>query len=322
MVFYSHLLQKALNSPTIVVITDRNDLDAQLYGQFSYCKEFLRQTPVQATSREDLKNLLEGRKVNGIFFTTMQKFQESEEPLSERRNIIVISDEAHRGQYGLKEKVDSKTGEIKVGLARIIRNCIPNATFIGFTGTPISQKDRSTREVFGNYIDGIELNDYDPDFNQGSSATKFVAKTGSDIKTIKSNRTYQLGIAFEDEYGRQTPVISDDSGLIKRAAVGGAPVGLQIKMGGSNPADSKNRITHYKYYIKDSSDQYYNLIVDNAYVDTQDSSFVWIAFPSYEVNKIKEDDEIILKRKADGTKSTDFNTFKVLDISHLYITYP
>lgn len=157
MVFYSHLLQKALNSPTIVVITDRNDLDDQLYGQFAKCKDFLRQTPVQATSRENLKELLEGRKVNGIFFTTMQKFQESEEPLSERRNIIVISDEAHRGQYGLKEKVDSKTGEIKIGLARIIRDCLPNATFIGFTGTPISQKDRSTREVFGNYIDIYDM---------------------------------------------------------------------------------------------------------------------------------------------------------------------
>ncbi len=157
MVFYSHLLQKALNSPTIVVITDRNDLDDQLYGQFAKCKDFLRQTPIQATSREDLKNLLNGRIANGIFFSTMQKFQESEEPLSERRNIIVISDEAHRGQYGLKEKVDSKTGEIKVGLARIIRNNLPNATFIGFTGTPISQKDRSTREVFGNYIDIYDM---------------------------------------------------------------------------------------------------------------------------------------------------------------------
>ena len=157
MVFYSHLLQKALNSPTIVVITDRNDLDGQLYGEFSKCKNFLRQTPVQATSKEDLKNLLNGRIANGIFFTTMQKFQESEEPLSERRNIIVISDEAHRGQYGLKEKVDSKTGEMKVGLARIIRNNLPNATFIDFTETPISQKDRSTREVFGNYIDIYDM---------------------------------------------------------------------------------------------------------------------------------------------------------------------
>ncbi|MCY1152628.1 MAG: type I restriction endonuclease subunit R [Sphaerochaetaceae bacterium] len=157
MVFYSHLLQKALNSPTIVVITDRNDLDDQLYGQFAKCKDFLRQTPIQATSRENLKDLLNGRIANGIFFTTMQKFQESEDPLSTRRNIIVISDEAHRGQYGLKEKVDSKTGEIKTGLARIIRNNLPNATFIGFTGTPISQKDRSTREVFGNYIDIYDM---------------------------------------------------------------------------------------------------------------------------------------------------------------------
>ena len=157
MVFYSHLLQNALNSPTIVVITDRNDLDDQLYGQFAKCKDFLRQTPVQATSREDLKNLLNGRIANGIFFTTMQKFQESEEPLSERRNIIVISDEAHRGQYGLKEKIDPNTGEIKTGLARIIRNNLPNATFIGFTGTPISQKDRSTREVFGDYIDIYDM---------------------------------------------------------------------------------------------------------------------------------------------------------------------
>ncbi|MDC7248478.1 MAG: type I restriction endonuclease subunit R [Sphaerochaetaceae bacterium] len=157
MVFYSHLLQKALNSPTIVVITDRNDLDDQLYGQFAKCKDFLRQTPVQATSRENLKELLNGRIANGILFTTMQKFQESEEPLSTRRNIIVISDEAHRGQYGLKEKFDSKTGEMKVGLARIIRNNLPNATFIGFTGTPISQKDRSTREVFGNYIDIYDM---------------------------------------------------------------------------------------------------------------------------------------------------------------------
>jgi len=157
MVFYSHLLQKALNSPTIVVITDRNDLDDQLYGQFAKCIKFLRQTPVQATSREDLKNLLNGRIANGIFFTTMQKFEESEEPLSERRNIIVISDEAHRGQYGLKEKIDPKTGEIKTGLARIIRNNLPNATFIGFTGTPISQKDKSTREVFGDYIDIYDM---------------------------------------------------------------------------------------------------------------------------------------------------------------------
>ena len=157
MVFFAHLLQDALNSPTIVVLTDRNDLDNQLYGQFSKCKSFLRQTPVQAESRVHLKELLEGRKANGIIFTTMQKFEESFDCLSDRRNIIVMADEAHRGQYGLDEKVDASTGKIKIGTARVIRNSLPNATYIGFTGTPISAKDRSTREVFGNYIDVYDM---------------------------------------------------------------------------------------------------------------------------------------------------------------------
>lgn len=157
MVFYAHLLQEALNSPTIVVLTDRNDLDNQLYGQFSKCKGFLRQEPIHAESREHLKNLLDGRQANGIIFTTMQKFEESIEPLSTRRNIVVMADEAHRGQYGLTEKVDSKTGEIKTGTARIIRDCLPNATYIGFTGTPISVKDKNTREVFGDYIDVYDM---------------------------------------------------------------------------------------------------------------------------------------------------------------------
>lgn len=167
MVFYAHLLQEALDSPTIVVITDRNDLDDQLYGQFAKCKDFLRQEPVHATCRKltetsgrndiGLKDWLDGRQANGIIFTTMQKFEESSEPLSERRNIIVMADEAHRSQYGLKEKVDAKTGEIKVGTARIIRDSLPNATYIGFTGTPIAAKDRNTREVFGDYIDIYDM---------------------------------------------------------------------------------------------------------------------------------------------------------------------
>lgn len=157
MVFYAHLLQEALDSPTIVVITDRNDLDDQLYGQFAKCKEFLRQDPIHAQSRQNLKELLDGRKANGIIFTTMQKFEESHEPLSERHNIIVMADEAHRGQYGLKEKIDSKTGAIKVGTARVIRNSLPHATYIGFTGTPIALKDRNTREVFGDYIDIYDM---------------------------------------------------------------------------------------------------------------------------------------------------------------------
>ena len=157
MVFYAHYLQEALESPTIVVITDRND-----YGMISFtvncarCKDFLRQTPQHAQSRTHLKELLANRQANGIIFTTMQKFEESDEPLSERRNIIVMADEAHRSQYGLTEKVvvrQKEDGEVEaktiIGTARIIRDSLPNATYIGFTGTPISSKDRSTREVFG-----------------------------------------------------------------------------------------------------------------------------------------------------------------------------
>lgn len=164
MVFYAHLLQKALDSPTIVVLTDRNDLDDQLYSQFVKCKAFLRQEPLQAESRENLKTLLAGRQANGIIFTTMQKFEESDEPLSERHNIIVMADEAHRGQYGLAEKIKiikNESGEEVakrvIGTARLIRNTLPNATYIGFTGTPISSKDRSTREVFGDYIDIYDM---------------------------------------------------------------------------------------------------------------------------------------------------------------------
>lgn len=164
MVFYAHLLQKALNSPTIVVITDRNDLDDQLYGQFSKCKDFLRQTPIQAESRDHLKQLLEGRQANGIIFTTMQKFEEYGVALSNRRNIVVMADEAHRGQYGLTEKIKMTKNEQgeeiakrTVGIARIIRDSLPNATFIGFTGTPISSSDRNTTEVFGKYIDIYDM---------------------------------------------------------------------------------------------------------------------------------------------------------------------
>ena len=164
MVFYAHLLQEALNSPTIVVLTDRNDLDDQLYGQFAKCKDFLRQEPMHAESRESLKTLLAGRQANGIIFTTMQKFEESDEPLSERNNIVVMADEAHRGQYGLAEKIKitknedgDEVAKRVIGTARIIRNTLPNATYIGFTGTPISSKDRSTREVFGDYIDIYDM---------------------------------------------------------------------------------------------------------------------------------------------------------------------
>lgn len=170
MVFYAKYLQEALNSPTIVVITDRNDLDDQLFAQFSKCKDFLRQTPVQAEKRrlsdEEKKNgsktialmdWLDGRTANGIIFTTMQKFEESDEPLSPRRNIVVMADEAHRSQYGFEERVNAKTGKITIGNARRVRNVLPHATYIGFTGTPIELEDRNTLEVFGNYIDIYDM---------------------------------------------------------------------------------------------------------------------------------------------------------------------
>lgn len=164
MVFYAHLLQDALDSPTVVVMTDRIDLDDQLYLQFSQCADFLRQTPVQAESKEHLKALLDGRSANGIIFTTMFKFERGEKPLSERRNIVVMADEAHRGQYGFDEKIvisknedGEKEAHTVIGNARIIHDALPNATFIGFTGTPISAKDRNTREVFGEYIDVYDM---------------------------------------------------------------------------------------------------------------------------------------------------------------------
>jgi len=156
MVFYARLLQEALHSPTIVVITDRNDLDNQLYGQFAKCQDFLRQEPQQAESREDLRQKLLHREANGILFTTMQKFEESSEALSHRHNIVVMADEAHRGQYGF-ERVNAQTGKITKGIAQIIHDSLPNATFIGFTGTPIALRDRNTREVFGDYIDVYDM---------------------------------------------------------------------------------------------------------------------------------------------------------------------
>lgn len=164
MVFYAHLLQSALDSPTIVVITDRNDLDDQLFSQFARCSDFLRQKPEHAKSREHLMNWLNSRNANGIMFTTMQKFEESAAALSDRRNIVVMADEAHRSQYGLSERIrmvtnDKGEQEAKrvIGTARIIRDCLPNATFIGFTGTPVSTKDHNTRAVFGDYIDIYDM---------------------------------------------------------------------------------------------------------------------------------------------------------------------
>ena len=156
MVFLAHLLQRRLETPTIVVVTDRNDLDDQLYTQFCRCADFLRQAPAKASSRENLKQLLTGRAANGIVFTTMQKFTDGDEPLCDRDNVVVMVDEAHRGQYGLEERMRSD-GTISVGAARTVRRALPNASYIGFTGTPIATEDKNTREIFGDYIDVYDM---------------------------------------------------------------------------------------------------------------------------------------------------------------------
>ena len=178
MVFYTANLIKDLNNPTIVVITDRNDLDDQLYSTFSKSKEILRQTPVQADVRRltdgqkaakannnssdinGLYDLLNERQSGGIIFTTIQKFSpdEGDMPvLTDRRNVIVIADEAHRSQYGLQASTNRETGEISYGYAKYIRDALPNASFIGFTGTPIDLEDRSTTAVFGHTIDTYDM---------------------------------------------------------------------------------------------------------------------------------------------------------------------
>ena len=167
MVFYAGKTVLELNNPTVVVLTDRNDLDDQLFETFANCKQLLRQEPVQADNRESLKELLKVAG-GGIVFTTIQKFFPEEgvskyDLLSERKNIIVIADEAHRSQYGFGAKTKIvKNGEqeeaiTRYGFAKYLRDALPNASFIGFTGTPIEKEDASTPAVFGNYVDIYDI---------------------------------------------------------------------------------------------------------------------------------------------------------------------
>ena len=168
MVFYVGKIVRTLSNPTIVIITDRNDLDDQLFGTFADCRQLLRQTPVQADDRGTLKSLLRVAS-GGVIFTTIQKFQPESgnvyETLTDRSNVIVIADEAHRTQYGFKAKTvevrneaDEVIGsEIKYGFAKYLRDAMPNATYLGFTGTPIEATDINTPAVFGNYVDVYDI---------------------------------------------------------------------------------------------------------------------------------------------------------------------
>jgi type I restriction enzyme R subunit len=164
MAFYAGqiIAHPSMENPTVVIITDRNDLDDQLYGTFAMCRDLLRQTPQQAGSREELLKVL-NRPSGGVVFTTIQKFSpaqgETEYPvLTDRSNVVVIADEAHRSQYGFSAKVERKTGEISYGFAKYLRDALPNASFIGFTGTPIEKEDVNTPAVFGEYIDVYDIN--------------------------------------------------------------------------------------------------------------------------------------------------------------------
>ena len=157
MVFYAHQLLKNLLSATLLVLTDRLDLNDQLHNTFAACSDYLRQTPIKATDGEHLYELLEKRKSHGVIFANIQKFKDRDKLITNRSDVIVISDEAHRTQSNTKTKVDTETGELKLGFAAIVRKLLPHAAFIGFTGTPIEQDDNDTREVFGNYIDIYDM---------------------------------------------------------------------------------------------------------------------------------------------------------------------
>jgi type I restriction enzyme R subunit len=158
------LQQSAMKNPTLVVVTDRNDLDGQLFGTFCAASDLLKTTPLQATGRDELRDMLASRQAGGVIFTTVQKFallegEDAHPELSARTNIVVMSDEAHRSQYGMNGRLDTKTGKYVFGFAKHMRDALKNATFIGFTGTPIALEDKDTRAVFGDYVSIYDIQD-------------------------------------------------------------------------------------------------------------------------------------------------------------------
>ncbi|MED2749764.1 type I restriction endonuclease subunit R [Bacillus thuringiensis] len=192
MVFYAGKLIKVMNNPTLVVLTDRNDLDDQLYKTFSMSKDVLRQTPSQAESRDSLRELLSVES-GGIVFTTLQKFAPDEETgempcLTDRTNVIVMADEAHRSQYGFSATVTKDN--TKYGFAKYVRDALPNASFIGFTGTPVEASDKNTPAVFGDYIDVYDMSQ--------------AVEDGATVKIFYESRVIPLelpeGLSIDDDY--------------------------------------------------------------------------------------------------------------------------
>lgn len=236
MVFYAHQLVQHLPEVTIVVVTDRKDLDNQLFGQFCRCQDFLRQEPQNAQSREDLGNLLRNRKSGGIIFTTIQKFEEGDSALSTRRNIIVMTDEAHRSQYG-DEHWDMKSLTIKKGFSQKMREALPGASFIGFTGTPISDRDRDTEEVFGNYIDIYDMSQAVDD-----GATRPVYYESRVVNLNLDPETIQL---LDDEFDRLADEGATEEQILKAKQEHSR---LEVLLGEDATIDAlvKDIIKHYE----------------------------------------------------------------------------
>ena len=236
MVFYAHQLIQRLPEVTIVVVTDRKDLDDQLYGQFSRCMEFLREQPVSATSRSNLGSLLAGRKSGGIIFTTIQKFEEGDTALSTRRNIIVMTDEAHRSQYG-DEHWDAQSQTMKKGFSQKMREALPHASFIGFTGTPISDRDRDTEEVFGSYIDVYDMSQAVDD-----GATRPVYYESRVVNLNLDEDTMKL---LDDEFDRLKDEGATDEQIRKAKQEHSR---LEVLLGDDNTIDTlvKDIIGHYE----------------------------------------------------------------------------
>lgn len=222
------LQQPEMKNPTIVVVTDRNDLDGQLYETFCSAQELLKQTPEQADSREELREKLAARQAGGVIFTTVQKFSlsdsEKQHPaLCTRSNVVVISDEAHRSQYGLKAKLNTKTGEYVYGFAKHMRDAMPNASFIGFTGTPIAQEDRDTQAVFGDYVSIYDIRDAVED---GATVEIFYE---SRLAKLDINRAEIEALSQEVE-----EVIEDEEDVAKREHAKGQWAALE-KLVGAEP---------------------------------------------------------------------------------------
>jgi type I restriction enzyme R subunit len=222
------LQQPEMKNPTLVVVTDRNDLDGQLFATFCAASDLLKTTPMQAGDRDELREMLASREAGGIIFTTVQKFalleeEESHQLLSDRTNIVVISDEAHRSQYGTKGRLDTKTGKYVFGYAKHLHDALKNATFLGFTGTPIALEDRDTREVFGDYVSIYDIQDAVDD--------------GATVPIFYESRLAKLDVnqAEIDTLNEQVEeVVEDEEDIVSREKTKGEWAALE-KLVGSEP---------------------------------------------------------------------------------------